>query len=83
MLQRGVRAVTEVRIDTISFVLSAVAIQRTLKLKRKIVTRKIRYETKEYRKYMPKKIMISFVFPAVAKGNNYNQITMGTTKKMH
>ena len=55
MLQRGVRATTEVRIDTISFVLSAVAIQRTLKLKRKIVTSKIRYETKEYLKYRPKK----------------------------
>ena len=82
MLQRGVRADTEVRIDTISFVFSAVAIQRTLKLKRKIVTSKIRYETKEYRKYMPKKIMISFAFPAVANGNKYNQRMTDTTKKM-
>ena len=56
MLQRGVRADTEVRIDTISFVFSAVAIQRTLKLKRKIVTSKIRYETKEYLKYRPKRL---------------------------
>ena len=56
MLQRGVIAVTEVRIITISFVFSAVAIQRRLKVERKIVTGELRYETKEYRKYMPKRL---------------------------
>ena len=68
MLQRGAKAFTEVKIITISFAFSAVAIQRRLKVKRKIVKRELSYETKEYFKYMLKKITISFAFSAVANG---------------